>query len=218
MQNNKKKILLIEDEQQLRENITELLELNGYDVLPVDAGDKAMQFISIYKPDLILCDIKMPRYDGYWVLNETRKLNPTGKVPFIFISAKVDRADVRTGMDLGADDYLTKPFSAEELLSAVNARLSRVADQESTNYGDGEDTPKAKAEDLNVLTPTEKRIIYQIAQNSTSSEISKKFFISLKTVENHRSNITNKMGLKGHLSLLRFCLNNKKLILSQNWD
>ena len=85
MQNNKKKILLIEDEQQLRENITELLELNGYDVLPVDAGDKAMQFISIYKPDLILCDIKMPRYDGYWVLNETRKLNPTGKVPFIFI-------------------------------------------------------------------------------------------------------------------------------------
>jgi DNA-binding NarL/FixJ family response regulator len=218
MQTNKKKILLIEDEQQLRENISELLELNNYDVLPVDAGDKAMQFISIYKPDLILCDIKMPRYDGYWVLNETRKLNPTGKVPFIFISAKVDRADVRTGMDLGADDYLTKPFSAEELLSAVNARLSRAADQDSISWNETDDTPKAKSDDLNILTPTEKKIIFQIAQNSTSAEISKKYYISLKTVENHRSNITNKLGLKGHLSLLRFCLNNKKLILSQNWD
>jgi DNA-binding NarL/FixJ family response regulator len=177
-----------------------------------------MQFVGIYKPDLILCDIKMPRYDGYWVLTETRKLNPTGKVPFIFISAKVDRADVRTGMDLGADDYLTKPFSAEELLSAVNARLSRAADQETTVWSDSELTQKAKSDDLNVLTPTEKRIIFQIAQNSTSAEISKRFFISLKTVENHRSNITNKLGLKGHLSLLRYCLNNKKMILAQNWD
>ncbi len=218
MQSNKKKILLIEDEQQLRENISELLEINGYDVLPVDAGDKAMQFVGIYKPDLILCDIKMPRYDGYWVLTETRKLNPTGRVSFIFISAKVDRADVRTGMDLGADDYLTKPFSAEELLSAVNARLSRAADQDTAAWSDGELSLKAKADDLNVLTPTEKRIIFQIAQNSTSAEISKRFFISLKTVENHRSNITNKLGLKGHLSLLRYCLNNKKMILAQNWD
>lgn len=213
----KKKVLLIEDEPVLRENISELLEMNQFEVLSLDSGEKVIQMLGLFKPDLILCDIKMPRYDGYWVLNEVRKHNGYISTPFIFISAKVDRRDVRVGMDLGADDYLTKPFSLEELLSAIQARLSRATSIEEANVSPAEHVQKATAEDFRQLTPTEKRILFLVAQNSTSQEISKRLFISLKTVENYRSNITNKLGLKGHLSLLRYCLNNQKLILQQNW-
>jgi DNA-binding NarL/FixJ family response regulator len=212
----KKKVLLIEDEPVLRENISELLEMNQFEVLSLDSGEKVIQMLGLFKPDLILCDIKMPRYDGYWVLNEVRKHNGYISVPFIFISAKVDRRDVRVGMDLGADDYLTKPFSSEELLSAIQARLSRATSIEEANVSPAEHVQKATAEDFRQLTPTEKRILFLVAQNSTSQEIFKRFFISLKTVENYRSNITNNLGLKGHLSLLRYCLNNQKLILQQN--
>lgn len=213
------KIIIVEDEPQLRENIRELLEVNDYQVLALEAGDNIAEVLSKFKPDLILCDIKMPRHDGYWVLNEVRNNKQFGKIPFIFISAKVERRDVRVGMDLGADDYLTKPFSSEELLSAIQARLSRVEDLKNMDADSDQQNniPKAKAEDFNVLTPAEKRILYLIAQNATSLEIASRFLISLKTVENHRSKITSKLGLKGHLSLLRYCLNNKKVILEQNW-
>lgn len=213
----RKKILLVEDEPMLRENVTELLEINGFDVMPTDSGDKAIEALAEFNPALILCDIKMPHYDGYWVLNESRKKTPAGKVPFVFISAKVDRSDVRTGMDLGADDYLTKPFTSEELLSAINARLERAAHQEIIREKHPAEASQGSEADFRLLTPTEKRILSQIAQNATSEEIARRHFISLKTVENHRSNITNKLGIKGHLSLLRYCLNNQRLILSQNW-
>ncbi len=213
------RILVIEDEPQLRDNIRELLEVNAYEVKVLDSGDTIVETMQLFKPDLILCDIRMPRHDGYWVLNEVRKLKPIGALPFIFISAKVERRDIRVGMDLGADDYLTKPFSSEELLSAIQARLSRIDDLKNRIDEEGQEAsiPKARPEDFKVLTPSEKRILFLIAQNATSLEIANRFLISLKTVENHRSKITSKLGLKGHLSLLRYCLNNKSVILEQNW-
>lgn len=211
------RILLVEDENQLRENITELLELQGFEVLAVDSGDKAISFLPLFKPSLILCDIRMPRYDGFWVLMEARKNKTYGSVPFIFISAKVDRRDLRTGMDLGADDYLTKPFSSEELLSAVRARLERANDQQKSLLDTFNDSHRAKSEDFELLTPAEKKVLHFVALNDTSAVIAQKLGVSTKTVDNHRANISTKLKIKGNLSLLRYCLNNKKIILEQKW-
>jgi len=211
------RILIVEDEVQLRENIAELLEIQGFEVLAVDSGDKAISFLPHFKPSVILCDIRMPRYDGFWVLMETRKNKTLGNVPFIFISAKADRRDVRTGMDLGADDYLTKPFSSEELLSAVKARLERANNQQSSLIETFNESHSAKPEDFSVLTPAEKKVLHFVALNFTSAVIAEKLRLSTKTVDNHRANISTKLKIKGNLSLLRYCLNNKRTILEQKW-
>jgi two-component system OmpR family response regulator len=213
-----KRILIVEDEKNLRDNISDILELNGFEVLSFESGDKAIRILPVYKPHLILCDIHMPNFDGYWVLHETRKRRYVGQVPFVFISSKAERMDVRTGMDLGADDYLTKPFNSKELINVVNARLERASDFEFSITGALSEMDKAKPEDFIKLSPAEKRVISFVAQNETSAEIAQKLNISVKTVENHRSSIAAKLNIKGHLGLVKFCLNNKKLILSQNWD
>ena len=213
-----KKILLVEDEFQLRNNITNLLEDNGFEVLSLAEGDKAIRIIPIYKPNLILCDIRMPDFDGYWVLHESRKIKLGAIIPFVFISSKTERLDVRTGMELGADDYLTKPFTQAELLNAVNARLEKASDYEKIISGSTEELPKASPEDFAKLSPAERKVITCVALNETSAEIAKKLSISIKTVENHRARISSKLQIKGHLGLVKYCLNNRKVILSQNWS
>lgn len=212
-----KKILLIEDDAQLRNTITSLLENNGFEVLALAEGDKAVRVIPIYKPNLILCDISMPDFDGFWVLHESRKIKMSAIIPFVFISSKAERLDIRTGMELGADDYLTKPFSPAELLNAVNVRLEKVNDYERIVLGSAEELQKASPEDFIKLSPTEKRVITCVALNETSAEIAKKLNISIKTVENHRARIASKLEIRGHLGLVKYCLNNRKIILSQNW-
>ena len=164
----------------------------------------------------------MPRFDGFWLIEQIRNEANLQSVPFIFISAKVDRRDVREGMELGADDYITKPFTTAELINAVKARLDRLdviraqnEIKEGVKFGTVEDQQEKEKFELLTqrLTPSERRILRLIAQDRSSFDIAQELFISAKTVENHRSNITNKLGLKGHLSLVRFCLNNQKLIL-----
>ncbi len=119
------KILVIEDEDSIRENIAELLELNQYEVIQVPDGFSGIQQILSQEPDLVICDIMMPMIDGYEVLRLARKNPVSANIPFIFLSAKANQADVRTGMSLGADDYLTKPFLADDLLNSVKGRIAR---------------------------------------------------------------------------------------------
>ncbi len=217
-----KKILIVEDEMILRQNLEEIISLHGYDVRSADNGETGLNAARSFLPDLILCDIKMPRYDGFWLIEQIRNEAKLQSVPFIFISAKVDRRDVREGMELGADDYITKPFTSAELINAVKARLDRLdvlraqnEIKEGVKFGTVEDQQEKEKFELLTqrLTPSERRILRLIAQDRSSFDIAQELFISAKTVENHRSNITNKLGLKGHLSLVRFCLNNQKLIL-----
>lgn len=118
------KILVIDDELNIRENIQEILELSGYDVELAQDGYQGIQTALVIKPDLIICDIMMPHLSGYEVLNAMQRGDVTN-IPFIFLSAKTERSSVRTGMDMGADDYLTKPFIAAELLSAIKSRLEQ---------------------------------------------------------------------------------------------
>lgn len=119
------KILVIEDEKEVRLNILEILTSGGFDSLNADNGLTGIQLAKERSPDLILCDIKMPDFDGYNVLEALRQDSKTAMIPFIFLTAKADKADQRHGMNLGADDYLTKPFRRVELLDAIAARLKR---------------------------------------------------------------------------------------------
>ena len=120
-----KKILLIEDNPEMRENTTEILELAGYQVFPAVNGKEGVEIANKEKPDLIVCDIMMPLLDGYGVLHLLSKNEETAGIPFIFLTAKSERSDFRKGMDMGADDYITKPFDEIELLNAVERRLKK---------------------------------------------------------------------------------------------
>ncbi len=122
-----KRVLLIEDDTILRENTAELLELANYEVITAPNGKKGVESALQYSPDIIVCDIMMPELDGYGVLETLSKNDHTKYIPFIFLSAKTERQDIRRGMDLGADDYLTKPFEEEELTSAIESRIAKAA-------------------------------------------------------------------------------------------
>ncbi|WP_019986726.1 response regulator [Rudanella lutea] len=120
-----KTILLIEDNEAIRETTAEILELANYNVLTAENGKVGVEKALATRPDLVICDIMMPVLDGYGVLQIFNKNPQLSGVPFIFLTAKTERTDFRKGMELGADDYLTKPFEESELLSAIEGRLNR---------------------------------------------------------------------------------------------
>ncbi len=121
------RILVIEDEPQIRANIQQILEFADFESWPAGNGVEGLEMAKKHLPDLIICDIMMPEMDGYSVITALRQDAKTATIPFIFLTAKVDRGDIRQGMNLGADDYLMKPFTPEELLDAVNTRLAKSA-------------------------------------------------------------------------------------------
>lgn len=120
-----RKILVVEDAQSLRKDILEMLGFEGYDAIGAENGLVGVEKARHEMPDLIICDIMMPGLDGFGVLEELRRDPITAAIPFVFLTARTDRVDVRQGMGLGADDYLTKPFTASELLATVHARLDK---------------------------------------------------------------------------------------------
>jgi len=121
-----KKILLIEDDSKSRSNIKYLLEANNYKVFSAEDGLDGINMAIEIKPDLVICDILMPLVDGYKVKEELSANTKTSSIPFIFLSGKSDLSDIRRGMNLGADDYLTKPFKIADLLEAIQARIARI--------------------------------------------------------------------------------------------
>src|ERR1043165_2764151 len=121
-----KRILVIDDNNDLRENTAEILDLAGYQTLTAENGKRGVELATKEKPDVIVCDIMMPELDGYGVLHLLRKNPETQNIPFIFLTAKTERSDFRKGMEMGADDYVTKPFEDIELLNAIEMRLRKA--------------------------------------------------------------------------------------------
>ena len=119
------KILVIEDEESLRQNIADLLTLEDFKVIVAPNGLAGIQIAEVEIPDLIICDVMMPDLDGYGVLNKLRQNPLLSTIPFIFLTAKASKSDFRQGMELGADDYLTKPFSSKDLLGAISSKLKK---------------------------------------------------------------------------------------------
>ncbi|MEC5142474.1 response regulator [Chitinophaga sp. 212800010-3] len=125
-----KTILLIEDNDELRENTADILSIAGYEVITAENGKTGIETILKQKPDLVVCDIMMPELDGFGVLHLMHQLENVKNTPFIFLTAKTERADIRKGMGMGADDYITKPFTSTELWDAVASRLKKAAIRE----------------------------------------------------------------------------------------
>lgn len=125
MINEHKKILVIDDNLEIRENVSEILELSGYDTQMAVDGKSGLKQAIDWLPDLIICDIMMPGIDGYGVLQSLSGNPKTALIPFVFLSAKAEGGDIRKGMNLGADDYLTKPFEETDLLNVVQTRLRK---------------------------------------------------------------------------------------------
>ncbi len=121
-----KKVLLIEDDNNVRENTTEILELANYTVKSAENGKVGVALAKSFEPDIIVCDILMPKLDGYGVLQIISRNPKLEHIPFIFLTAKAGHEDIRKGMELGADDYINKPFEESELLRAIDSRLKRV--------------------------------------------------------------------------------------------
>jgi DNA-binding response OmpR family regulator len=119
------RVLVIEDEESIRENIIEILELEAFEVVGAENGLLGVEAARENLPDLIICDVTMPGLDGYEVLLELRQDPITASIPFVFLTARADRSFMRHGMELGADDYLTKPFRYREMLARVRALLRR---------------------------------------------------------------------------------------------
>jgi len=122
-----KSVLVIDDNPDIRDNTAEILELAGYKTFTAENGKRGVEVAQREKPDVIVCDIMMPELDGYGVLHLLRKNADTENIPFVFLTAKTERSDFRKGMEMGADDYITKPFEDIELLNAIEVRLKKAA-------------------------------------------------------------------------------------------
>ena len=118
-----KKVLLIEDDHNIRENTAEMLELSGFHVIVAENGQEGIQELTKIKPDVILCDIKMPHLDGFSVLTKFKEIKEIAHVPFIFFSASVEKKEVEQAFALGIDGYIRKPFDFDELISTINQCL-----------------------------------------------------------------------------------------------
>ncbi|WP_414543907.1 response regulator [Nostoc sp. CCY0012] len=155
------KILVIEDEAVSLEMLLDSLEAEGFDVIGAENGLVGVQQAQEHLPDLVICDILMPELDGYGVFSKLRQNRNMAMIPFIFLTAKIHKAEVRLGMDLGADDYLTKPSTVEELLGAIAARLERQATQKqlyATEFQQNfqpESTEKTKSVNSETLLPAD---------------------------------------------------------------
>lgn len=161
-----KQVLLIEDDSTLRENTAEILELENYNVITASDGMEGLEIAKRETPDIIICDIMMPKLDGYSVLENLSKTEHTKHIPFIFLSAKTERKDVRKGMNLGADDYITKPFEEEELITAIESRLAKTEILKE-NRKTSSKKPEIKEEDLIRSLENLKDFIFEYKKTKT---------------------------------------------------
>ncbi len=190
-----KKILVIEDEPEMRRNLATLLRLEKFHVSQAENGRLGLDLARKELPDLILCDVMMPDLDGHGVLQALREDSTTASVPFIFLTAKGEKSDQRSGMDLGADDYLTKPVAKDDLLNAISARLKR-SDQLLSS---GSLTPNFDSfEPLFSLglTPRVAEVLLWVAQGKTNANIATILGISEWTVKKHVIEIFERLGVE----------------------
>jgi len=189
-----KKILVIEDEPEMRRNLLTILKLEKFQPSGAADGRAGLAAIKNDKPDLILCDVMMPELDGPGVLEALRQDESTAAIPFIFLTAKGEKEDLRNGMKLGADDYLTKPVARLELLEAIHARLLR-AEQQATREFKPDFSSFEPLQKLQ-LTPRVAEVLLWVAQGKTNGDIATILGISESTVKKHLLEIFQNLGVE----------------------
>jgi DNA-binding NarL/FixJ family response regulator len=190
-----KKILVIEDEPEMRRNLTTVLRLEKFHPLPAANGRVGIELAKKEKPDLILCDVMMPELDGYGVIAALRADAQTVTIPIIFLTAKGEKPDIRAGMNLGADDYLTKPVAKPDLLSAIRSRLERAIQQAVPEFKPNFESARPLEEVLG-LTPRVAETLLWLAQGKANGEIATILGNSESTVKKHVLEIFERLGVE----------------------
>src|SRR5215470_9668067 len=190
-----KRILVIEDEPEMRRNLTTVLRLEKFDPLDAENGRIGVEMAKKEKPDLILCDVMMPEMDGYGVIAALRAEAVTVATPFIFLTAKGEKPDIRAGMNLGADDYLTKPVAKADLLAAIRTRLERAEQQTKPEFKPNFSSARPLETALD-LTPRVAEVLLWLTQGKTNSEIAVILGNSEATVKKHVLEIFAKLGVE----------------------
>ena len=195
-----KTVLLIEDNDDMRRNIATILEMENYRVVACQDGRAGLRSAREAPPDIILCDVMMPEMDGFAVLREIRADPRLINTPFIFLTARGEKRDVREGMNLGADDYLTKPATVTDLLSAIEVRLAR---SEAARSAAGQSTPfqpdfssAGPLERELGLTPREAEVLLWVAQGKSNADIATILDTTVHTVKKHLQNMFEKLGVE----------------------
>lgn len=189
-----KRILVIEDEPEMRRNITTLLRYNEYETIAAENGRIGIEAARREKPDLILCDVMMPELDGYGVLQAIQADDALAQTPFIFLTAKGEKDDLRSGMNLGADDYLTKPIANAELVLAIEARLRR-SERHSRREFKSDFSSSEPLRKLG-LTPRAAEALLWLAQGKTNSDIASILGITESTVKKYVQEMFEKLGVE----------------------
>jgi DNA-binding NarL/FixJ family response regulator len=190
-----KKILVIEDEPEMRRNITALLRYHNYEPVAAENGRQGIEVARRENPDLILCDVMMPELDGYGVIQELQSDQALARIPFIFLTAKGEKHDLRSGMELGADDYLTKPVANADLIRAIESRLRRSGQQQVTREFKPDFSSSAPLVKLG-LTPRAAEALLWLAQGKTNSDIASILGITESTVKKHVQEMFEKLGVE----------------------
>jgi DNA-binding NarL/FixJ family response regulator len=200
----KPRILVIEDEARMRANLVTILRMEGFESMDAPDGAAGVEVAKRLLPDMILCDISMPKMDGHGVLEALRADPATARIPFIFLTARGDKVDVRAGMNLGADDYLVKPVEIDELLAAITARLER-----RHQFTPGA-TPRAEPTPAMLLslglTEREAEVLFWAAQGKTNPELCVLLDLQLTTVKKHLASIFQKLGVENRTSAAAMAL------------
>jgi DNA-binding NarL/FixJ family response regulator len=199
-----KRILLIDDEAKLRKQFAALLALEGFTVVEARNGREGIEVARREQPDLVICDITMPEMNGHRVLETLRSEPATAHLPFVFLTGWGEKDDIRSGMNLGADDYLVKPVEPADLVAAVQARLRRAEAARPPASTPGEADPK-RLEALG-LTPREAEILLWVAQGKTNPEIATILGIGLTTVKKHLEATFAKLGVENRTSAAALAL------------
>jgi DNA-binding NarL/FixJ family response regulator len=189
-----KKILVIEDEPEMRRNITTLLRYHDFEPIAAENGRMGIEAARREKPDLILCDVMMPELDGHGVLQVLQTDAGLARIPFIFLTAKGEKEDLRSGMNLGADDYLTKPVANADLVRAIQVRLRRSEQQNGREFKPDFSSfePLLKLG----LTPRAAEALLWLAQGKTNSDIAIILGISESTVKKYVQEMFEKLGVE----------------------
>lgn len=199
----KTRVLIIEDQAPMRRNIALMLELEGFDVATAANGREGLEKVREFKPALVVCDVMMPELDGHAVVQTLRAEKETALLPFIFLTAKSDKHDLRIGMNFGADDYLVKPVVREDLLAAVHTRLARAATVQarvhdaaaSASFNPDFSSPGPLQRAL-ALTGREADVLLWVAQGKTNGDIATILEMSEKTVKQHLGSVFQKIGVE----------------------
>ena len=197
-------IVIIEDDPSYCSMMELILKMEGFDVRIAPDGQSGLALAREKRPDLILCDIMMPGMDGHCVLEALKGDNTLDDIPFIFVTALVEREQVRSGMSAGADDYLPKPFSADELLAAVTGRIRRH--ELITLHGGKSAIHKEQSFLIHKLTRREREVLLMVGQGATSKGIAERLGVSPKTIEVHRANLMKKLDVTNVAGLTRWAV------------